>query len=127
MRTLIGVMLLSLSLPAMSGTVYKWKDARGVVHYSDSRPPAGVKYDTQDFASTVPAPSEAAASPEAPAPSSENARCEKSRQSVAALSQTGVPVMMDLDGDGRAEALSPDTQQRQLELAKAQEKAFCPQ
>lgn len=127
MRTLIALMLLSLSLPAISGTVYKWKDARGVVHYSDSRPPSGIKYDTQDFASSTATPSEASASVETPAPSSENARCEKSRQSVAALSQTGVPVMMDLDGDGRAEALSPDVQQRQLELAKAQEKAFCPQ
>ena len=101
MRTLIALMLLSLSLPALSGTVYKWKDARGVVHYSDSRPPSGIKYDTQDFASSTATPSEASASAETPAPSSENARCEKSRQSVAALSQTGVPVMMDLDGDGR--------------------------
>lgn len=124
MRILIGLMMLALSLPAAAATVYKWKDARGVVHYSDARPPAGVRYDVQEF--SAPAASEEQPTvATAETSQTENARCEKSRQSVLALSQTGVPVMMDLDGDGRAEPLSPDTQQRQLELAKAQEKAFC--
>lgn len=124
MRMLIGLMVLSLSLPAMAGTVYKWKDARGVVHYSDAKPPAGVRYDIQEFSAPSSSVDQPTASTAETKPT-ENARCEKSRQSVLALSQTGVPVMMDLDGDGRAEPLSPDTQQRQLELAKAQEKAFC--
>lgn len=127
MRLLIGLLILSLSLPSMAGTVYRWRDAQGVVHYSDSRPPAGVDYNTQAFSSRA-SSAPAAGAPEAPAPASGelNPRCDKSKQSVAALSQTGVPVMMDLDGDGRAEPLSPDVQQKQLELARAQEKAFCP-
>lgn len=122
MKYLLGTLFVLMAMPAMAGTVYRWKDAGGVVHYSDARPPMGVKYEIQTHAS-----SSTETTPPVAEPPSENvsSRCQASRQSVQALSTVGVPVMMDLDGDGKAEPLSPDTQQRQLELAKAQEKAFC--
>lgn len=123
MKHLLGTLLLVLvAMPAMAGTVYRWKDAGGVVHYSDARPPVGIKYEVQTHAGS----SAAAEALPAEIPSENvSSRCQSSRQSVQALSTVGIPVMMDLDGDGKAEPLSPDAQQRQLELAKAQEKAFC--
>lgn len=49
MRGMLPTLLISLLLvlPAIAGAqVYKWKDAKGVVHYSDSPPPNGVKFKT---------------------------------------------------------------------------------
>ena len=134
MRFLTFLLLLALALPATAGTVYRWTDAKGTVHYSDFRPPAGVKFEQQgNFKRAVPAMNTAEAAPEAANVASTPAspttgvstRCQAARQSVQALGQTDVPVMMDLDGDGQAEPLTADTQQRQLELARAQERAFC--
>ncbi len=39
--------LLLLSLPVMAGTLYRWTDAQGKVHYTDHPPPAGAKSATQ--------------------------------------------------------------------------------
>ena len=36
----LGFIALLLAAPAFAGTVYQWKDAKGVTHYSDSPPPA---------------------------------------------------------------------------------------
>lgn len=38
-----AVAALALAVSA-SAQVYKWKDAKGVTHYSDSAPPSGVEY-----------------------------------------------------------------------------------
>ena len=36
----LGFAILLPAVPAFAGTVYQWKDAKGVTHYSDSPPPA---------------------------------------------------------------------------------------
>ena len=134
MRFIALVLLSCLAVPAMAGTVYRWTDAKGVVHYSDFRPPAGVKYQAQgefkrSIQPSVSSADEPAAAPntasQATASTGVSTRCLSARQSVQALAQADVPVMMDLNGDGEAEPMTPETQQRQLELARAQERAFC--
>lgn len=120
---LLGTVLTVPSAPA--ATVYRWRDAQGVTHYSDSRPRGAVRYQAQSLAAPPAAEAATSAVPTVAASPAVGARCESSRQSVSALEQKGVPVMMDLDGDGKPEPLSPESQARQLALAQAQEKAFC--
>ena len=40
---LAPLVLILLSLPALAGTLYRWTDANGKVHYTDQPPPAGAK------------------------------------------------------------------------------------
>ncbi|HEX7112829.1 MAG TPA: DUF4124 domain-containing protein [Mizugakiibacter sp.] len=61
MRRLLPIVLM-LALPAFAGQVYKWTDAKGTVHYSDSPPPQGARY------SRVRVAGAAAQTPEQPAP-----------------------------------------------------------
>lgn len=44
---LAPLVLILLSLPAMAGTLYRWTDANGKVHYTDQPPPASAKGVTQ--------------------------------------------------------------------------------
>lgn len=44
MRRTYILLALLLVTPLASAQVYKWTDAKGVVHYSDVPPPQGVKY-----------------------------------------------------------------------------------
>jgi glutaredoxin len=43
MKTLTAVALLLLSLPLWAGTMYRWVDAEGRVHYTDTPPPASAR------------------------------------------------------------------------------------
>ena len=44
---LAALSLILLALPVMAGSVYRWTDSQGVVHYSDQPPPPGAKSATQ--------------------------------------------------------------------------------
>lgn len=44
---LAPLLLILLSLPAMAGTLYRWTDADGKVHFTDQPPPPGAKTSTQ--------------------------------------------------------------------------------
>ena len=61
---LIGVALL---VPCLLGTTYKWTDAQGQVHFTDTPPPAGVPYEAI-AAPHAPPPQPAAQPVVAPAP-----------------------------------------------------------
>lgn len=56
MRCLI--LFLALVTGSVSAQVYRWVDAKGTVHYSNAKPPAGVKHSTVDI--------EAKAGPDSP-------------------------------------------------------------
>lgn len=43
MKPLLLIVLAILALPAAAGTLYRWVDADGKVHYTDKPPPASVK------------------------------------------------------------------------------------
>lgn len=42
-----------LSVPASASTIYKWVDESGTMHLSSSKPPPGVKYETQNVGSSA--------------------------------------------------------------------------
>ena len=110
--------------------VYKWTDAKGVVHYADA-PPEGQKYErvkVSSGATTTSAAEEtvppAAAKPETTeeaiarntAVRAEN--CKLARNNLAILEQSS-GVKKDLDGDGTAETLTAE--QREAEIRQNRE------
>lgn len=52
---LAPLILTLFAIPAVAGTLYRWTDAQGNVHYTDQPPPAGAKNATQkDFKNSRP-------------------------------------------------------------------------
>lgn len=109
--------------------VYKWTDAKGVVHYADA-PPEGQKYErvkVSSGATTTTAAEEEAPAEAAPAKqeTQEEAmaryaaaraqNCKIARDNLAAFDQFG-NVQKDVDGDGTPEVLTPE--QRESEIAR---------
>ena len=121
MRYTTGLLGLLLLATAASATdLYKWKDAQGVTHYSES-PPAGQKYESRrvDDRGGVSAAEEAA-------PAAESPNCTAARGNLKMLAGKG-PVMKASDGDGKADVQLDDTERaNQRELAEAAIKAYCP-
>jgi len=121
MRYTTGLLgLLLLAAGASATDLYKWKDAQGVTHYSES-PPTGQKYESRriDNRGTVSTAEEAAPAPEP-------ANCTAARGNLKTLAGKG-PVMKDTDGDGKADVQLDDTERaNQRELAEAAIKAYCP-
>lgn len=113
--------LLAASGAAGAATLYQWKDAQGVTHYSESPPPGG-KYQARRVDSRGGAPAETTSA--APA---ESANCLGARKNLDILSKPG-KVMTDNDGDGKPDTELDDTQRAaQKALAEAAVKAYCPQ
>ena len=123
MRLTTGLFgLLLLTGTAGAADLYKWKDANGVTHYSES-PPSGQKFEARriDARGAVVADEEEA--PEV----KEAPRCTQARQNLKALSDSR-PVMQDTDGDGKPDATLDESQRDdQRNLAEAALKAYCPQ
>ena len=124
-RFVLAVALALAATPALAqqtaGEVYKWTDASGVTHYSQT-PPASGRYEHRVITSNgavAAAPAEPGASP------AENPQCTTARANIVALQATG-DVQFDADGDGTADSVL-DAEQRasQLELAEAAVKAYC--
>ncbi|MBB4127958.1 hypothetical protein GGR77_003280 [Xanthomonas translucens] len=112
--------LLCASGVAGAATLYQWKDAQGVTHYSQSPPPGG-KYQARRVDSHGGAPAETS---EVAAPA-ENANCLSARKNLDILGKPG-KVMTDRDGDGKPDTELDDTQrQAQKALAEAAIKAYC--
>jgi hypothetical protein len=78
---LVGLVLL---LPCLMGVTYRWVDAQGQVHLTDTPPPAGVAYQTVSTPSHAPAPAPAAAKPVAAAPATAPVPQQDPRPAAAA-------------------------------------------
>ncbi len=120
--TLVPAVAFCLGLTAISaavaGDVYKWKDANGVTHYSQTPPPKG----SAEYRMYLYAKREAQ---KAAAQSPGNSQCETARSNVSLL-ESGKPLRRDTDGDGKADAdLSDGDRAQQLELARMVLKANC--
>lgn len=114
----LTALLLLASATASAGTVYKWKDANGVTHYSE-KPPAGQKYEAREVQARDPVPRETAAAP------AENKACTDARGNLTLLNGSG-KVMQDTDGDGKADtALTEAQRSAQKTLAEAAIQAYC--
>lgn len=137
--SILAASILVLAATAQAQTVYTWKDAKGVTHYSDAPPPKGAgKPQVKTVAASAPA-TPAAATPAAqatPAPgtitaataavakaasdaAAANARCSQARANLAALQGTA-PVGPDADGDGKPDStLSADDRAKQVAAMQA--------
>ncbi|MFP7722498.1 DUF4124 domain-containing protein [Lysobacter sp. A3-1-A15] len=118
-----GLLLALAAAPALSGEVYKWKDAQGVTHYADA-PPAGGNFESRDIRHRPGMPAPAKAVSEAPAADSQ---CAIARANLEMLAGEGA-VGMDSDGDGKPDAaLSAEQRAAQRNLAEAAIRASCSQ
>ena len=135
MRRYLVLALLVAVCPLAFGQAYKWKDAQGVTHYSDSPPPAGTKVEKIKTSGVVippagePAPaSTAAAKPAAPAPVADTPAnraklCEGLRKNKEILDKEQT-VSID-DGKGGKTQLDADARKRQVETNQAQLTLYC--
>ena len=128
---LLIVVVLALPAAAAAETLYKWTDAEGITHYSDSPPPEDSDFEAREIR-VDPAPPPIAEAPEAAATASTDAQatptasenCTRVRANVETLERSEV-VRMDLDGDGTSEALTDAQREQQLEIAQRQVEVYC--
>ena len=121
----LGLVLGLCAAPLCAATVYKWKDAKGVTHYSDSPPPTGAY---REIAAPADKPSRVAtpqaAAPKGPPPIS--ADCAQARLNRQHL-QGSAPVGLDADRDGKPDTVMADDERaRQLAQAESAVRAHCP-
>ena len=116
-----GLLVALVAAPALAGEVYKWKDAKGVTHYSDA-PPAGSNYESREIRHRPGMPAASAGAEGKPA---ENSQCSIARANLETLAGDG-PVGVDADGDGKPDS-NMDAGQRadQRALAEASIRANC--
>jgi hypothetical protein len=112
--------LLGVSALAGASTVYQWKDAKGVTHYSD-KPPAGERY--QDRRIDNPNAPAAVAVPAGQ--SVENPQCTTARRNLELLQGTAPVHQTGEDGKSTGQALSAGDRDNQRALAEAAVKAYC--
>ncbi|HEY9512968.1 MAG TPA: DUF4124 domain-containing protein [Rhodanobacter sp.] len=132
MRRLLLAAILLLLTPLAFAQVYKWTDAGGTVHYSETPPAAGVNYKlikTSGSADPIatPAPvadpvdnpdestATAAAKPMTDTPENRSKLCTSLKANLTAL-QGNAPVVMQQDGKN----VSLDDSQRKVQTATAQ-------
>jgi hypothetical protein len=135
-RSTIALALL-LMAPLASAQVYKWKDASGTVHYSETPPPSSaIKF--KEVKPTTEVPPTPAASTAAPAaapvaqqpttttvadtPENRAKLCTSLQTNLAAL-QGAAPVVMQQGG--KQTALDDSARKQQAAAAQAQYQQYC--
>ena len=129
--------LLLLAAGGVSAQAYKWVDAHGTVHYSESAPPPGTRYSRITLTGSVEpvaAPADEEASGDAPkedagasapmrdTPENRARLCASLKTNLTALRGTG-PVVMELNG--QSTALNAAQRKQQLDAAQAQFAQYC--
>lgn len=107
---------------ACAQSMYQWKDAQGVTHYSDVPPPKSSLKGKQINAAD--AMSRAGDSAGAPAAPTENAQCSNARLNQKILANAAPVRQMGADGKPGA-VLNDSERASQRELADAAVKAYC--
>lgn len=142
-RSLIAVALLLLAPLAAAQQIYKWTDAQGTVHYSQSAPPQGTKYKQMTLGGSVessdqqpatqqpsddstPAPTDgstpAPAAPMADTPANRAKMCATLKSNLATLQGSGPVVMQQ---DGKPSVLDAAQRKQQADGANAQYQQYC--
>ena len=142
MRRLSIALALLLVAPLACAQVYKWTDAHGTTHYSESPPPTGTKYSqvSVNTGTSAPAGSEntpAAAPNSNPSSQSANAApqgpvedtpenraklCTSLKANMSTL-QGGGPVVMN--NGGQQQLLNADQRKQQLDASQSQYNQYC--
>ncbi|PPU77938.1 DUF4124 domain-containing protein [Xanthomonas sp. NCPPB 1638] len=114
--------LLMLASAAAGATdLYKWKDAKGVTHYTETPPPTGQRYEAR----RIDARSGTAAIAASETATPESADCLAARRNLEVLSGKG-EVTMGTGTDGKpGTTLDPEARAAQRNLAEAATKAYC--
>ena len=139
-RSLIVVALLLIAPLAAAQQIYKWTDAKGTVHYSQSAPPQGTKFQqvklaggvessdapaAQPAADSTPAPADtpaAAPAPVADTPANRAKLCTTLKANLDALQGSGPVVMQE---NGKPAVLGDAQRKQQTAAANAQYQQFC--
>ncbi|WDS35658.1 DUF4124 domain-containing protein [Pseudoxanthomonas sp.] len=107
---------------ASAQSLYQWKDAQGVTHYSDVPPPKssleGKQINATDALARGSAPAAAQAAP------TENAQCSSAKLNQKILANAAPVRQMGADGKPGA-VLSDSERTSQRDLAEAAVKAYC--
>ena len=137
-RSLIVVALLLVTPLAAAQQIYKWTDAKGTVHYSQSAPPEGTRYQQVKLAGGVesgdaPAPQPATDSTPAPTdtpapvpmtdtPDNRAKLCATLKSNLSTLQGSGPVVMQQ---DGKPVVLDASQRKQQVDTANAQYQQYC--
>ncbi len=148
MRSFFAASVIGLSLACIAGfasaqQIYRWKDANGVTHFSQTPPSSGIHFTKMhltsepDIASNPPpaaetnnpepgtsAPRQTAASSGAQAdtPSNRAALCKQLSSNISLL-RSKQPVVTG--GDGKQQVMSDNAREAQLATAQAQQAQYC--
>ncbi|HEY0334694.1 MAG TPA: DUF4124 domain-containing protein [Stenotrophomonas sp.] len=123
MRLSTGLCGLLLLAAASAGAtdLYKWKDANGVTHFTETPPPTGQRYEARRIDNNG-----GLAVAESADPTPESPRCLDARKNLKVLAEAK-HVMQDTDGDGKGDVpLEENQRAAQRELGEAAIKAYCP-
>jgi cytoskeletal protein RodZ len=139
-RPSIALVLL-LVAPLATAQVYKWTDAQGTTHYSESPPPGNTKYSQVTVATGSEAPassssSSTSTSSSANSQSSSDAQaqtpdtpenraklCASLKANIGTLQGSG-PVVMQGTG-GQQQLLNADQRKQQLDASQSQYQQYC--
>lgn len=140
----IGISIACVASIASAQQVYKWKDANGVTHFSQSPPAKGAQYtkvqldNAPDVSSNPPAKaSEASGASEdsaKPAPAETTGEqadtaanraklCKQLASNITLLNGKGPVVAAGTDG--QQQVMSDNAREQQLATAKAQQAQYC--
>ncbi len=124
-----------LAAPLAAQELYRWKDEKGVVHYSDKKP-EGIEFESREV---VAEPADAAEGEEggesgedagtegedaAPPAPQVSAECQRVRTNLQVL-LNAVTVSIDIDGDGQPEQLDAAAREEQVARHRELEAQFC--
>ncbi len=148
LRTFIAASVIGLSLACVAGfasaqQIYKWKDANGVVHFSQTPPSSSTHYTEMrlagqpDVSAGTPARSNterenapetrparpASGGTQADTPSNRAELCKQLDSNIALL-QSKQPVVTD-GSDGKQQVMSDNAREQQLATARAQQVQYC--
>jgi uncharacterized protein (DUF2126 family) len=142
MRRLSFALALLLVTPLVSAQVYKWVDAKGTTHFSETPPPPGTKYSQVNVAASD---AEAAAASSSPLPANapnvptdsgdqnqvmtdtpENRAklCTQLKGSIDTLSGSAPVVEQQ---NGQQTLLNPDQRKQQLSASQSEYQLYCAQ
>jgi hypothetical protein len=138
MRRLPFAVALLLVAPLACAQVFKWTDAHGTVHYSQTPPPTGTRYSRVTVSGSVepvaPAPNTeggTAPAPDAAPPASATVAdtpanraklCASLKSNLATLQGSG-PVVMQ--SNGQQKVIDDAQRKQQIDNAQAQYQRYC--
>ncbi|GLQ96985.1 DUF4124 domain-containing protein [Dyella mobilis] len=142
MRRLSIAIVLLLVAPLAAAQVYKWTDAQGTTHYSETPPPVGTKYSQvtvsgadvpasgsgSDNSAPAPAPASTAGGSTTQGslpdtPENRTKLCASLHSNIGALQGSG-PVVMQ-GPSGTPQVLNADQRKQQLDASQSQYNQYC--